>query len=293
MNLVPRAGKAAEDEQQRPMTNSTLQGHNVASLEFYTYEGLNEWGIPHAFFTRNGGVSPAPWQSLNFGGTVGDDLQHVRTNLSKAFRAVERELESRYEVWQVHSSVVVFANRPRKSEESLQQADAIVTDQPDVTLLMRFADCVPLLYYDPKKNIVGIAHAGWRGTVNGIAGEVIEAMQARYNSRPQDVIVAIGPSIGPDHYEVGVDVISQVRARFKARSRDLLKPVENEVDGKAYLDLWRANELILQDAGVKMVINAKVCTMCHTDEWYSHRGEAGRTGRFGVMVALPSKQNRV
>ncbi|MCC6985263.1 MAG: peptidoglycan editing factor PgeF, partial [Anaerolineales bacterium] len=155
-------------------------------------------------------------------------------------------------------------------------------DNPAVSLFMRFADCVPLLFHDPVKKVVGIAHAGWMGTVKGVAEVSVKAMQERYGSKPGDIVAGIGPSIGVDHYEVGGEVADQFRGKFESDSEKILQTR----DGRIYLDLWTANALQLQNAGVEQIQISGLCTACHLDDWYSHRAEKGRTGRFGALMAL-------
>jgi len=149
-------------------------------------------------------------------------------------------------------------------------------------LMMRFADCVPIFLCDPVHKVVGIAHAGWMGTVRGTVKAAIEAMQARFGSIPADIQAGIGPSIGPDHYQIGPDVAAQVRQAFGADASQLLVVR----DASTYFDLWAANRLILEQAGVKQVETVGLCTACHTEDWFSHRAEHGRTGRFGAIIAL-------
>jgi hypothetical protein len=162
-----------------------------------------------------------------------------------------------------------------------------LTDQPGVSLMMRFADCVPILLADPVRHIAGIVHAGWQGTVRRVIQAAVHAMERQYGSQTSDVRAVIGPSIGPDHYLVGKDVIEQVQAGFGADSQQLLKPIPGELfTGKAYLDLWRANQLLLEELGVQHIQLAEICTACHVQDWYSHRQEQGKTGRFGVLVTL-------
>lgn len=250
-------------------------------IRYYTFD-LFPRNVVQAVFTRQGGVSPAPWDSLNVGGTVGDDRGRVRENRMRSFAAMGRRLDSMFDVWQVHSAEAVFADAPRPAELDPVQADIIFTDQPGVTLYMRFADCVPVLLHDPKKKVVGIAHAGWLGTVRAASSAAVRAMMQRFGSRPEDIHAAIGPSIGPDHYEVGPDVIAQVEQSFGADAGGLLEAR----GGKAHLDLWTANRLQLEQSGVTKVEMAGICTACHLDDWYSHRAEKGKTGRFGALIAL-------
>lgn len=241
-------------------------------------------GLKQAVFTRQGGVSPAPWESLNVGGTVGDDAARVRENRLRSFGALDRPLDSLFDVWQVHSAEAAFASSPRGPGEDHQKADIIFTDRPEVTLYMRFADCVPVLLFDARRAIVGMAHAGWVGTVRGAATAAIRAMNAHYGSNPADILAGIGPSIGPDHYEVGPDVVAKVRQAF-GTAADALIDVR---DGKTFLDLWAANRAQLEVAGVQQVEEARICTACHLDDWFSHRAEKGQTGRFGALMALAS-----
>src|SRR5262249_41366423 len=152
---------------------------------------------------RQGGLSPAPWNSLNFGGNVGDERERVLANRQRAFRAVGRDPHSMFDLWQVHSADVVVATTPVLSSPPEFKGDSLLTDQPNITLFMRFADCTPILLHDPVKGVIGIVHAGWQGTVKKIVRETIKAMQTAYQSNPADILAAIGPAIGPDHYEIG------------------------------------------------------------------------------------------
>jgi YfiH family protein len=252
-------------------------------LRLYQFDSFGP-DVFQAVFTRRGGVSPEPWNSLNLGSTVGDDLDRVRENRMRAFAAADRDPASLFDVWQVHGVDVAIAEVPHPPGSPHQQADIILTDKPGLTLLMRFADCVPILLHDPVRKAAGIAHAGWLGTVRGTARVAVEAMRSRYGSDPADILAAIGPSIGPDHYEVGTDVVIQVRQAFGQDASGLLA----SRDGHAYLDLWAANRLLLEQAGVRQVETSGLCTACALTDWYSHRLEKGRTGRFGAMIALKS-----
>jgi polyphenol oxidase len=252
-------------------------------IRYYTFDIFPRL-VRHAVFTRQGGVSPAPWNSLNVGGTVGDDVVRVRENRTRSFAALNRAFDSLFDVWQVHSADVIFAEAPRPTDVEPRKADVILTDKAEVTLYMRFADCVPILLFDQKKGVVGIAHAGWMGTVRGTSTAAVQAMIERYGSQPRDIMAAIGPSIGSDHYEVGPDVISKVQQSFGTDAKRLIELR----DDRTYLDLWAANRFQLEKAGVVQIEVAGLCTACHLDDWYSHRAEKGRTGRFGALIALQS-----
>jgi YfiH family protein len=254
-----------------------------AGIRYYQFENLGD-GVIQAIFTRRGGISPDPWASLNLGGTVGDEPDRVRKNRQRALMALGCDIESVYDVWQVHGVNVAIAGAPRPQAMPHLQADVILTNKPGVTLMMRFADCVPVLLHDPIHKAIGIAHAGWMGTVHAAARIAVETMHANFGSNPDEILSAIGPSIGPDHYEVGPDVVLQVRQAFRQDAPSLLR----NIAGAIHFDLWMANRLILEIAGVKQIEQAGICTVCHGEDWYSHRAEHGRTGRFGAIIALNS-----
>jgi hypothetical protein len=253
--------------------------HN--GLRYYTFEIFPQ-NIIQAVFTRQGGVSPHPWDSLNVGGSIGDDIVHVRENRIRSFNTIGRIPESIHDVWQVHSADVIYAEEPRPLDTDYQKADIMLTNNPQVTLFMRFADCTPILLYDPRKQIVGIVHSGWLGTVRGAARVAVEAMQERYATNPADILAAIGPAIGPDHYEIGEDVISQVNDAFGTEAKFLLEKHGESI----HFNLWKANQILLKQAGVEQIEIAGICTACHTDDWFSHRAENGKTGRFGALIAF-------
>jgi YfiH family protein len=255
----------------------------TTGVRYFHFESLDAAGLVHAVFMRQGGVSEGPWTSLNVGSTVGDNPYNVLENKRRSFAALDRDPESLFDVWQVHGRAVVRGEAPRPPHVPHRRADAIITRTPGVTLFMRFADCVPIFLYDPVRKAAGLVHAGWRGTVQDASGAALEAMQEHYGSRPEDILAAIGPSIGPDHYEVGPEVAEQVQQAFGEHAAALLCG-EN---GRTHLDLWQANRLRLEQHGVRHIELAGICTACNTADWFSHRAEAGRTGRFGALLALP------
>jgi YfiH family protein len=253
----------------------------TGSLVYYQFKSFIQPNLVHGVFTRHGGLSPDPWRSLNLGGTVGDDPQKVVENQQRLFSVLDRPVNSVFDVWQVHSANVVIADGPR-NDRPHTKGDIILSDDPSVTLLMRFADCVPILLYDPLRRAIGIAHAGWLGTARRVAELAVQAMVQTFRSNPADILAGLGPSIGPDHYAVGAEVVEQIEASFGLEaSRHLVRR-----DGEIFLDLWSANQALLQMQGVVHIEMAEICTACHIDDWYSHRREGGKTGRFGAAIAL-------
>jgi len=264
-----------------------MLSHQSNGIHYQSFGLLEDQGIIHAIIGRQGGVSPQPWASLNVGGTVGDEAERVVENRRRSFQALGRKFESLFDVWQVHGAEVVCTETPRPPEQPHLQADAILTDQPGVTLFMRFADCVPVLLFDPVRRVVGLVHAGWPGTVKKTAASAVKVMQSRYGCRPQDILAGIGPSIGPHHYEVGPEVVQQVQQAFGGLAAQVLirSNGDSEKSGVQF-DLWRANQCVLEEAGVQQIEVARMCTACRLEDWYSHRGEHGRTGRFGALIGL-------
>jgi polyphenol oxidase len=254
----------------------------TGNIRYYTFESFNECGICHAIFTRHGGVSVEPWKSLNLGGTVGDDPDNVIENRERIFGAINRDTKTAFDVWQVHSTEVVCTDLPRPPSSPHSRADAILTQRTDVTLFMRFADCVPIMLVDPIRHVVGLVHAGWMGTVGQIVVNTIKAMHNKYGTNTADILAGIGPSICVEHYPVGKDVIDQVKQSFG----DAVKLVIEDLSGQQHFNLWEANRLLLERVGVKNIEISAICTAHNTEDWYSHRAEKGRTGRFGALIAL-------
>lgn len=253
-------------------------------IRYYSFEIFGGNGLAQGVFTRRGGVSPAPWDSLNTGGLSGDARENVIENRRRIFSVFDRPVASIFDVWQVHSRDVLITNRPRPLDQPHQKADAIVTDRPEITLFMRFGDCVPILFYDPRRHVVAMAHAGWQGTVARIVQATVETMQSGYGCNPADVLAGIGPSICADHYEVGEDVMTRAQDCFGSETGEVLQ-TRGE---KTCFDLWKANRLILMQAGLREdhIQISGICTAANPTDWYSHRAEHGQTGRFGALIAL-------
>jgi len=257
--------------------------HQPDKVRYLTFDSLDFPEITHAVFTRIGGVSPEPWNELNVGLTVGDDPRNVAENRRRSFEAVGRDIRSLSDSWLIHGTGVVVYDTPRTPEMTPPpKADIILTDKPEVTLYMRCADCTPVFFYDPVNRAVGLAHAGWLGTVRQTAAAAVQAMQARYGSKPEDLVSVLGPSIGPDKYEGGPEVVQAVQETFGNDSSALL-PRYNQA---THFDLWAANRLTLEKAGVGQIEWAAMCTSTQNHLWYSHRGEHGKTGRFGALIGI-------
>jgi polyphenol oxidase len=261
-----------------------VQANQADSIKYYQFYSFEDQGLYHAVFTRQGGISPSPWKSLNFGASVGDDGKRVLLNKQYALAALGIGMESVYDVHQVHSTEIVLAEHALAPGAEHIKADAIITRTPGVSLLMRFADCVPILLFDPVNRAIGMVHAGWKGTINKIVAKTVMRMEEVYGTDPGNLLVGIGPSIGPDHYSIGGDVEEKVHLIYGEISDQVLIHSQD----KTYFDLWKANTINLNDVGVYKIELAEICTQCKLDEWYSHRGEQGQTGRFGIVFGLVS-----
>ena len=254
--------------------------HTHDSLRYFTFNSFPNGTLVHAVFARNGGVSPQPFASLNMSISTGDTLDNTRANRRLAFDALHVPFDSMMDVWQVHGTDVVCADSPRGEREAIK-ADGVTTNTHGVTLFQRFADCVPIILYDPKQRAIGIVHAGWKGTISGAAASLVKAMNETYSCQPRHLLAGIAPSICVDHYAVGDEVVTAVRGGFKNPDEVLIKKGE-----RYHFDLWAANRIALQEAGVEQIEVAGICTSCRNDLFFSHRAEKGKTGRFGALIAL-------
>ncbi|MFQ5856339.1 MAG: peptidoglycan editing factor PgeF [Anaerolineae bacterium] len=253
-------------------------------VTFYRFAGLDDRSeVSHVIFTRLGGVSKPPFAELNLGHTVGDDLASVGENHSRVYRTLEITDRNVVTAWLVHGRAVHVVDH-RHAGQAIKQTDGLITQTAGLVLFQRFADCLPILFFDPVRSAVGITHAGWRGTVAGVSPTTVRAMQTAFGSRPEDLWVGIGPGIGPCCYEVGGEVTRAVGTAF-VNSQVLLP----RVNGAVHFDLPGANVRQLQSLGVKHIEAASICTACRVDEFFSHRAERGNTGRFGVAIGLASQ----
>ena len=254
------------------------------------FRSLHDERIVHTITTREGGVSPAPWDALNLSWTRPDDPECVLENRRRVCSTLGIALERVVQAGQIHAIDVRVVGEAEAGSGALERrtvlppADALVTADPDVYLLACFADCVPLLFFDPVRMVVGVAHAGWRGTVAGMGAATVRAMTEHYGSRPADIRAVIGPSAGPCCYEVSADVIAAVRTSG-LDADELLSPTTPD---HAYFDLWGANCQGLVRAGVapEHIETSALCTIDHADRFFSHRASGGNTGRFAAIIGI-------
>lgn len=245
-------------------------------------------GVTHGFCTRQGGVSPPPWEGLNAGFLVGDRRENVLANLALVSRAFAVPEGALVLMGQVHGDRIQLLDEGPLPAEPVPQCDGLITDRPGVALAVRTADCVPILFLDPVRRVIGVAHAGWRGTALGIAAQMVDLLRGRFASRSEDLRAAIGPAIGPCCYQVDAPVATALSAGWDTAT--FLTPCREE--GRWMLDLAAANRLQLLERGLSPgnVSTAGSCTACRRDRFFSHRGEAGRTGRLINLLMLDGKK---
>ncbi|MFQ5574925.1 MAG: peptidoglycan editing factor PgeF [Terriglobia bacterium] len=251
-------------------------------LEYLTAPGLaKRTGSVFAFTTRTGGVSGAPYESLNLGHNTSDSREHVRANRARAMQALGLNNSVLTTANQIHGNRVARIERPPDPGPDLAQpvadADALVTDVPGTPLALFFADCVPIFLIDPEHHALGLAHAGWKGTAAGVGPAALETMVQAFGTRPEKTYALVGPSIGPCCYRVD-----------KKRSDLFAAQFPGAVHSGNSLDLGRANRMALETAGVprSRIISTRLCTSCNPELFFSYRRdrETGRHAAVGCVL---------
>ena len=244
------------------------------SLELFTFENLSRVpGIVHAITTRSGGVSVERCESLNVSYSVGDPTENVDENLRRISEAVGVRKADLFAAYQVHGRAVTAVEA---DTEPRPRCDVLITRSPEKTLMLRFADCTPVLLADPRRRVVGVVHAGWRGSALRAAGAAVAALSDAFGSDPADLVAGIGPAIGPCCYTVGPEVVEAFADR-------------PELIAAGKLDLWEANRQALREAGVRAehIEVAGICTQCESDRFFSHRANGGQpAGRFAGLIRI-------
>jgi len=254
----------------------------------YRAEPLEATGLVRAAFTtRLGGVSPKPRDTLNLSFTRGDDAETVRENYRRAAEAFGCEVRAMVLSRQPHGDLceevtAAEAGVRLVNDELPRQRDAVMTDKPGLVLVTSHADCVPVYLLDPEHRAIAMVHAGWKGTALRIAQKSLRAMIRRYGTKPEQVVAVIGPSIGPDAFEVQEDVESRFESAFP--EMDLVR----HENGRTTVDLWACNEGQLLEMGVpkERIHNDRICTASNTDTFFSHRAEKGQTGTMAALFCL-------
>ncbi len=252
---------------------------------------LEETGVvEHCFTTRLGGVSEGIYTSMNLSFTRGDKEEAVQENYERIAQCMGASKDAFVCSDQTHTTNVKKATKEDAGcgvtrPKTYQDVDGLITNVPGLVLSTFFADCVPLYFVDPVHRAIGMSHSGWRGTVGRMGKATILAMGQEYGTKPEDLICAIGPSICKDCYEVSEDVAEAFAAEFKGQEEKILEAKGN---GKYQLDLWKANEIVLLEAGVKKghLAVTNLCTCCNPELLFSHRASHGKRGNLGAFLRL-------
>lgn len=258
----------------------------VGEVLYLSYPLLEKTGlVKHGFSTRIGGVSEGIYSSMNLSFTRGDADSAVRENYRRMAKALDVREDSFVFSAQTHTTNVYKVTLDNRNEK-LQDVDGLITNVPELCLVTSYADCVPLYFVDPVHRAIGLSHSGWRGTVGKIGEVTLRKMADEYGTRAEDVIAAIGPSICQDCYEVSEDVIDKFSETFDSKHWDDL--FYQKANKKYQLNLWKANEIILSEAGVRRenIAVTNVCTNCNPDILFSHRASKGQRGGLAAFMAL-------
>lgn len=260
-------------------------------VEYLASNALDQCdSLVHAFCTRKGGVSEGHFASLNFSAREGDGSHSVRKNGEIVASAFNFHEDQFFAVQQVHSDRILIVDQRNigSLKQQRHQCDAIMTDQTGLAIGIKTADCVPVFLAARTQRIIAVIHAGWRGTALNISAKTVAALAETYACLPADLIAAIGPSIGPCCYQVDDAVFEAGEGDENWKSAFL----PGRKQGEWLLDLPKANERQLRQAGIppESVFTANLCTSCRKDLFFSHRGEAGKTGRQINFMMLEEKK---
>jgi YfiH family protein len=262
----------------------------IQGVPFLFFEKLLAFDeLWHAVATRLGGISPEPYNSLNLCVRTGDEYQNVLLNYRLLSRILRFDLSTLICSRQIHGYKVAAIddtyskNKPFTLKPAVSGFDAMVVSRKNFSLMVKIADCAPIMFFDPVKKVVAMAHAGWRGTLGEIAKETAKVMVDRYESNTKHLLVGIGPSIGPCCFHIKKEV-----AMLFMRRATYARQCTRQNGDKLSLNLWEANRLQLLQHGIpaENIEMAELCTACHTDLFFSYRREKGKTGRFGALIGL-------
>ena len=262
-----------------------------ADMQFYIIPAFTATGlVSHGFTTRHGGVSSSPYDTLNLAFHVGDQQADVVENRKRVAAALDFAPEKLVTAEQVHGDRIMSVTAEHAGRGAADYAtaitatDALITNVPGIPLATFYADCVPVMILDPVQRAIGLAHAGWKGTVQKIAQKTVCRMSEIFGTQPADCLVGIAPSIGPCCYEVDERVYGEFSRAFTGGD-GFLQPKEM---GRWQLDLWAANLDQLLETGVRQenVVISRICTNCNRNQLFSYRGDSGQTGRMGAFMML-------
>lgn len=275
------------------MLNSNIYNViNKGKLTYLEFPSFKETGlVKHCFSTRLGGVSSGIFKSMNLGFTRGDLEENVRKNFQILCNAIDIDVNDLVFSNQVHEEKIAIVGMKDRGKgfnikNDLIGVDGLITNEKNVALVTFYADCVPLYFLDPVNKVIGLAHAGWRGTVKKIGKKMIQTMVTHYDTNPNELLAGIGPSIGGCCFEVSEDVKIAFDNVFDCDTID--KIVKNKGDNKYLINLWEANAASMVEGGMDYnnITVGDICTMCNKEDMFSHRGTGGKRGSLSAIMEL-------
>ncbi len=262
--------------------------NGISFLTFKIFENFPQ--LKCAFSTRLGGKSEGYYSSMNLSFNVGDNVCTVKENYKLLCGAIGIDHNDLIISHQTHKTNVLKVTRKDIGkniwrERDYSDIDALITNEKGVALVTHSADCCLLGFFDPIKNVIASAHAGWRGTAAEIGKKTVQKMVNDYNCNPKDILAVLAPSIGKCCYEVDNPVFKEFQ---KLDYLDLSKIFFPKGNGKFMLDLWEANAQILESIGIKRenIELTDICTNCQNEYFHSHRATAGKRGVNGLIMEL-------
>lgn len=269
---------------------------NKNGVQFLTFNSFNKVGVKHGFSTRIGGVSDGVFSSLNLGFNRGDSDENVRENYRRIAYALNMNCNRMCLSKQTHTTNVIVVHEKDAGNGLTKplpydNVDGLITNVKDMPLVTFYADCVPLFFYDPVREVIALSHSGWRGTVGKIGKITIEKMCAEFGCDKKDILCGIAPSICKDCYEISSDVAKEFIKEFGAKKEsELLRPsIFNPNDKNKYmLDLWEACRLVFLEAGIpeSHIETTNYCTRCNPKLFYSHRIMGANRGSLAAFISL-------
>lgn len=266
---------------------SLLADGELRYIEFDCFKKY-ENDIVHCMSTRLGGVSSGECSSLNLGFIRNDSRENVKANFERICSSIGIDTGSLVFSNQVHESSLRIVGESDKGkgfsrDSDIKGIDGLLTDTPGVTLVTFYADCVPIFFYDPEKKVIALVHSGWRSTLKNIAGETVKKMVSAFGCSPGSMIAAIGPSIGSCCFEVSMDIYRTFAERYPSSGFYTASATDKwNVDLQAII----RNELISEGLDGGNIHNSGICTKCHKDIFFSHRGDLGATGSLAAFMQL-------
>lgn len=276
----------------RKSEKNVLNWHGEKAVPYFTFPAFDELpGIIHGFSSRLGGVSEGFLSSMNLSFSRGDEPERVRENFRRIAESIGFSEKDLVFSMQTHTANVRRVGREdcgRGLERPVGycDVDGLVTNEPGVVLATFYADCVPLFFVDPVHHCIGLSHSGWRGTVGKIGKATVETMAREFGSKPGDLLAAVGPSICQECYEVSEEVIGLFRENFAEELWPKL--FYRKANGHYQLNLWEANRLIFQEAGIlpQHITVTDICTACNPELLFSHRASGGKRGNLAGFLEI-------